>query len=452
MFIGRLGARIALLCGAVLASLGLMAVSASAETISFTKIGCEVWTAPTSVVVRVEAVGAAGASVSKGGGSGSGDAVLGTVGRLAGEHLEVCVDQGGGLGGGLGGEPTQRLQEGGGWSGVIFGETKTQAMVAVLGAGGGGGSGTEGGNGGNAADAGATAVEECPAGGAGTLTEGGAGGGYCKVLHTTEEFGGTGAELQGGHGGYYYSLSKFGGGGGGGYFGGGGGTFPAGGGGGSDFCAHGAVECSTDAAVGTVHGAGAGANEAHVTLTTNSGGIPAVTKVSTNSGPANGDKVSIITGTGFKHVSSVKFGGVSATKYSVNEAGTEIGVVAPAQEVAGTVDVTVTNLFGTSKTTTKDHYKYLPVITSVFPNSGPTTGINEWGAAWITGYGFAEGFPSATAVSYGTTAVASEHTSCFPDTFCEVWVPAHAAGTVDITVKVNGATSLKTKADKFTYK
>jgi hypothetical protein len=149
---------------------------------------------------------------------------------------------------------------------------------------------------------------------------------------------------------------------------------------------------------------------------------------------------------------AVKFGSVVASKYFVNEAETEIGVDSPAQEVAGTVDVTVTTAGGTSKIATKDHYKYLPVITSVFPNSGPTTGINEWGAASITGYGFAEGFPSATVVSYGTTAVASEHTSCFPHTFCEVWVPAHAAGTVDITVKVNGATSLKTKADKFTYK
>jgi hypothetical protein len=39
-----------------------------------------------------------------------------------------------------------------------------------------------------------------------------------------------------------------------------------------------------------------------------------------------------------------------------------------------------------------------------------------------------------------------------PHTFCEVWVPAHAAGTVDVTVTINGATSLQTKADKFIYK
>lgn len=112
---------------------------------------------------------------------------------------------------------------------------------------------------------------------------------------------------------------------------------------------------------------------------------PTVTKVSATSGPATGDRAVTITGTNLSLAGVVEFGGVPASKYFINAAGTEVAALSPAREVAGTVDVTVRTPGGTSKITTKDHYKYLPVITSVFPSSGPATGINEWGAAWIAG-------------------------------------------------------------------
>jgi len=143
--------------------------------------------------------------------------------------------------------------------------------------------------------------------------------------------------------------------------------------------------------------------------------------------------------------------GVSA-KDIVAPTGTEVIAVSPAREEAGTVDVTITTIDGTSAITSKDHYKYLPVITRVFPNTGSTAGVSEFGIQVIDGYGFAEGFPASDVFSFGGTTETGEHVSCGPHTLCETFVPAHAAGTVDITVTVNGATSLKTKADRYTYK
>jgi hypothetical protein len=198
-----------------------------------------------------------------------------------------------------------------------------------------------------------------------------------------------------------------------------------------------------------VFGAGPASNEAHVTLTTTPLGAPTVTKVSTNSGPVTGDKGSVITGTNLKFVQSVLFGGVAATKYTVNAAGTELLVVSPAQEVAGTVDITVTTVIGTSKVTTKDHYKYLPVITAVEPNTGSTAGGE---IVAVAGYGFSLVNESLDTFMFGTTPGALFACNEGVPEFCLVTVPTHAAGKVDVRATVNGLTSLKTKADLYTYK
>lgn len=434
----------------VVAALAMVG-SASAETISFTKQGCEVWTAPTKVLVQVAAVGSAGGAGEAPGGRG--DGMSGTIERNAGEDLYVCVDEGGGL---------SYADSGGGWSGAIFGNEESHAHVAVLAAGGGGAGNYESGStiegaGGDAGKPGVTLDVEgvvCLGGGAGTESTVGAAG-TCSEGQRQGIPGSAGGELQGGEG-HGPAPSAGGGGGGGGYYGGGGagtlGFIAGGGGGGSDFCGNGTVECTVNAGVGTVFGAGAGANEAHVTLTTTPAGTPTVSKVTTTSGPASGDKAIVITGTNFTHVQSVSFGGVAASTYFTNNAGTEIAVLSPPSEVVGTVDVTVTTIVGTSATTTKDHYKYVPVITEISPASGPTTGISEWGDEVIRGYGFSPGFPTTTQFSYGTTPVNQEDVSCFSSIGCEVWVPAHAAGKVKVKVTVNGITSASSKAATFTYK
>jgi len=175
---------------------------------------------------------------------------------------------------------------------------------------------------------------------------------------------------------------------------------------------------------------------------------PTVTKVSATSGPVTGDKVVTITGTNFSVVGDVEFSGVPVSDYVINQAGTEIGVVSPAREVAGTVDVTVKTPGGTSKITTKDHYKYLPVITSVEPNSGSTAGGET---IIVFGFGFKPGEDENT-FAFGTASAPSS--LCFAGSpgNCLVTSPPHAAGKVDVKATVNGATSAKTKADQYTYK
>jgi IPT/TIG domain-containing protein len=422
MSVGRIGTRSALACVAVLALLGLMTVSASAETISFRTQGCKVWTAPSNVEVLVQAVGAAGEGQLQPGGRGDGVSAL--IPARSGEQFDVCVDQGGG----------EKDFQGGGWSGVLRGTELVQANAQVVAAGGGGAQRTAGGDAGHPG-------QGPHGGGAGTLEAGGAPGG---------ENAEAGSSFKGGNAGGPSGIFAFAGAGGGGYYGGGGGSWQnqsegEGGGGGSDFCGNGVIECATQAAVGTVHGADAGSNEAHVTLTTSPLAAPTVTKVTPTSGPANGDKVITITitGTGFRFMRAVKFGSVVASKYFVNKAETEIGVDSPAQEVAGTVDVTVTTAVGTSKITTKDHYKYLPVITSIKPNSGPA-GVEQ--QVEIFGAGFK---PGASEIFFGTTLVGNAN--CFTPTFCAAVSPALPKGKVEVKVKVNGLTSIKTTAALYTY-
>ena len=171
---------------------------------------------------------------------------------------------------------------------------------------------------------------------------------------------------------------------------------------------------------------------------------PAVTKITKNSGPVTGDKVVTITGTNLNFARSVHFGGVAASAFFANGAGTEIAALVPAQEIADTVDVTVATVSGTSKITTKDHYKYLPVITEVLPREGSVAGGQE---IEVFGAGFKTGL-NVNTVLFGTTPAES---FCEP-TNCQVLTPAHAAGTVDVRITVNGLTSAKTKADRYAYK
>ncbi len=390
--------------------------------------------------VHVEAVGAAGANSPAAHPGGRGDGVSGTFGLAPEEILGVCVDDGGGAGG---------AAEGGGFSGAF------DASGALVFAGGGGGAGEgtlppstvypENGAGGNAGSDGESGEHElCGGGGGGTLYEAG-NPGSCFINGEPGYFGTAGYKETGGVG------SFKGGGGGGGYHGGGGGGGYAGGGGGADDCGifpgsgggGGVLGCETHFQVGTVHGAGAGANEAHVTLTLTTLSGPTVTKVYKTSGPATGDMLVTVTGTNLKFARGVTFGGIVASKYSVNAAGTEIGVVAPPQEVAGTVDVTVTTPAGTSAVNKKDLYKYLPVITRIEPNTGPTSG----GEVHVFGAGFESRYEEP--FSFGTITTIE---SICNHTECVVKAPPHAAGKVDIKTIVNGAASAKTKADQYTYK
>jgi hypothetical protein len=91
-------------------------------------------------------------------------------------------------------------------------------------------------------------------------------------------------------------------------------------------------------------------------FTYNAASNPTVTAVSPSSGPTSGGTSVIITGTNLAGATTVKFGSLAAQSFTFNPDGT-ISAVSPA-EVAGTVDITVTTVVGTSGTGTADQFTF----------------------------------------------------------------------------------------------
>jgi hypothetical protein len=110
-----------------------------------------------------------------------------------------------------------------------------------------------------------------------------------------------------------------------------------------------------------------------VTLTVNQ--LPAVTNVSPNNGPLAGGQSITITGNNFTGATNVMFGNTATSSFTVNSA-TQITAVDPGVMVAGSVDITVTALNGTSATSAADQFTYVaaPVITTQPTNLTVTAG------------------------------------------------------------------------------
>jgi hypothetical protein len=218
----------------------------------YSAAGCSVYSVPNGVsALAITATGSAGGTAADSGGSGgTGDIVAGTLSGMAGQTLDVCVDQGGtGNGGGasavaLGSNFSNPVLIAGGGGGG------GEADVQLGGAGGSAGLPNGGGGGGALTNGGGT-----PAGGGGGGTQttygsaGPGGDGQAGTVGSASTSSGPGAGGSGGIGANdpYGSPGGNGGGGGGGYYGGGGGGGRGyhngyyggggGGGGGSDFCA-----------------------------------------------------------------------------------------------------------------------------------------------------------------------------------------------------------------------
>jgi len=194
-------------------------------------------------------------------------------------------------------------------------------------------------------------------------------------------------------------------------------------------------------------------NGIRAAINNNTGGLPTVTSVTNDatglpSGSTSGGDSVHITGTGFTGVSGatgVKFGATNATSYSVVDDQT-ITAVTPAK-TAGTYDVKVTNGTGTSTTTAGDQFSYTstgtgPVITGITPSTGDISGGD---AVVILG----SGFTGATQVKFGTSNAAAYVVNS--DTQITATNPAHAAGSVDVSVTTGVGTSGISPADVFTY-
>ena len=199
----------------------------------------------------------------------------------------------------------------------------------------------------------------------------------------------------------------------------------------------------------------AGAGTVDVTVTTAGGtsaasaadqftyvAAPTVTSISPTSGlPAGGASVTIA-GTNFTGATAVKFGATNATGFTVNSA-TSITATSPAG--TGTVDITVTIVGGTSPNSASDQFTFIlpvPTVTSVSPNTGPTTGGT---AVTITG----SNFTAATSVKFGATNATSF--TVIGVTQINAVAPPGSLGAVDVTVKTPSGTSAITPAGQYSY-
>ncbi len=165
---------------------------------------------------------------------------------------------------------------------------------------------------------------------------------------------------------------------------------------------------------------------------------PAVTGLTPSNGPEDGGTAVTIQGTGFSGATAVYFGSAAVAPDSVSAS----SITATAPAGTGTVDVTVVTPNGTSDTTAADQYTYNapPAVTGLTPSNGP-----EDGGTAVTIQG--TGFSGATAVYFGSTAVAPDSVSASSIT---ATAPA-GTGTVDVTVVTPNGTSDTTAADQYTY-
>ena len=169
---------------------------------------------------------------------------------------------------------------------------------------------------------------------------------------------------------------------------------------------------------------------------------PAVTGVSPGVGPVAGGNTVTITGSGFTGATKVLFNDTAATSFTV-VSDTEITAVAPAA-AAGGESITVVTPIGPSPFSPADTYVYeaTPVVQAITPVSGSTAGGTR-----ITIIG--SGFLGATAVSFGSTPAASFTVLADDEIFATP--PAHAPGTVLVTVTTPGGTSTSAAGDDYVY-
>jgi hypothetical protein len=185
---------------------------------------------------------------------------------------------------------------------------------------------------------------------------------------------------------------------------------------------------------------------------------PTVTNVTPNEGTETGGAVVTITGARLTGTKKVSFGGTEVTCAGTVatckvESATEVKATTPAH-VPGVVDVQVTAIGGLSPVNAPaDHFTFksatgTPSVSSVGPNEGPEAGGQ---VVTLTG----TEFTGAEKVSFGSTVVTCDgtvaHCKVESSTTIKVTTPAHAEGTVDVTVTGSGGTSPTASADHYAY-
>ncbi|MEP9358074.1 IPT/TIG domain-containing protein [Sphingomonas sp. KR3-1] len=165
--------------------------------------------------------------------------------------------------------------------------------------------------------------------------------------------------------------------------------------------------------------------------------VPTATNLTPTFGPPAGGTTVFVVGSGFLAGNTgVTIGGnaIPASSVAVTS-GTFLSFVTPAHAV-GNVPVTVTTPGGTSGAPSSGFtYAGVPTAASLTPGAGPVAGNTP---VTVTGTNFVAG---KTSVTIGGTAVPAASVTVASDTTLTFNTPAHAAGTVAVTVANPAGTS-----------
>jgi len=157
--------------------------------------------------------------------------------------------------------------------------------------------------------------------------------------------------------------------------------------------------------------------------------VPTVTRVTPVIGPVTGGTAVTITGTGFTGATGVNFG--TTTVPVVVYSSTVISATAPA-EAAGTVDITVTTLGGTSATSSADVYTYVPTPIAAFtldPETGSSpltvsfTDLSSYATQWDWNFGDGTWFNTTS-----ESAKNPVHVYVMPGNYKATLIACNAAG------------------------
>jgi hypothetical protein len=179
------------------------------------------------------------------------------------------------------------------------------------------------------------------------------------------------------------------------------------------------------------------------TYNTSSTATPAVSGLSTSTGPSSGTTAVTVSGSNLGGATEVLFGDVPAASFSVTS-GTSIVAVAPPQAAGTVAHVVVITQLGVSAATGSDQFTYqtaAPTVTAVSPSSGDTAGGVE---VTLTGTNFA----TATDVTFG--GASSPSFAALSNTSLVAVVPTSAVGVADVQVTNPDGTSATSSADQYT--
>ena len=169
--------------------------------------------------------------------------------------------------------------------------------------------------------------------------------------------------------------------------------------------------------------------------------IPTYTSLSPTAGPLAGGTSVNITGTGFTGATLVTFGGTSAY-FTVNNA-TSITATAPANAIAGTVNVVITAPGGSVTGTGAYTYTAAPTFIGISPATGPSSGGTS---VTITGTNFVTGSTSVTIGGNAATSISVSGSTTLTATTPASPSSGTSAGLANVVVTTAGGSATGTNA------